>query len=106
MAVKFPCEIIGWTVLPSMRRELTIYLVKEKNFSRKKVCKVLDLTPSALSQYLSGKRGKGTKLTKKQKQKIHEMGDYLIKGKKSTKKLIEKSCEICKAMRGKNTVCD
>ena len=55
MAVKFPCEIIGWTVLPSMRRELTIYLVKEKNFSRKKVCKVLDLTPSALSQYLSGK---------------------------------------------------
>lgn len=104
MALKFPCEIIGWTVLPSIRRELVIYLVKEKNIERKKVCEMLDLTPPAITQYINGKRGKGIKLTKKQKQKIHEMGDKLSKGKKSKKRFILKSCEICKIMR-KGSVC-
>jgi len=103
MAVKFPCEIIGWTVLPSIRRELTIYLVKDKKLSRKKVCELLDLTPAALTQYVQGKRGKGIKLSKKEKEKIHEMGDFLLGRKKSPKKFMEKSCEICKVMRKKET---
>ncbi|MBU2100791.1 transcriptional regulator [Candidatus Micrarchaeota archaeon] len=105
MALKFPCEIIGWTVLPSIRRELTLYLVEEKKIERKKVCNILDLTPAALSQYLKGKRGKGVNLTRKQKEKIHKMADSLFKGKKSRKKFILKACEVCKIMR-KGSVCN
>ena len=52
MAIKFPCEMIGWIVLPSIRRELTVYLIKEKKIPRKKVGETLDLTPAALSQYI------------------------------------------------------
>lgn len=106
MAVKFPCEMIGWIVLPSIRRELTVYLIKEKKISRKKVSEVLDLTPAALTQYVQGKRGKGIKLTKKEKQLIHEMGDYLFDRKKSKKDFIEKSCGICKIMRKKGVCCE
>ncbi|PIN98903.1 MAG: transcriptional regulator [Candidatus Diapherotrites archaeon CG10_big_fil_rev_8_21_14_0_10_31_34] len=106
MAVKFPCEMIGWIVLPSIRRELTVYLIKEKKIPRKKVCEVLDLTPAALTQYVQGKRGKGFKLSKKEKQLIHEMGDYLFEGKKSKKDFISRSCEICKTMRKKGVCCE
>lgn len=98
--------MIGWIVLPSIRRELTVYLVKEKKIPRKKVCETLDLTPAALSQYVKGKRGKGIKLSKKEKQQIHEMGDYLFDGKKGKKDFISKSCEICKTMRKKGVCCD
>ncbi len=106
MAVKFPCEMIGWIVLPSIRRELTVYLVKEKKIPRKKVCKVLDLTPAALTQYIQGKRGTGIKLNKKEKQQIHEMGDFLFDRKKNKKYFIKKSCEICKKIRKKGVCCE
>jgi hypothetical protein len=107
MAVKFPCEMIGWVVLPAIRNELASYLVKEKNVSRKKVCEILDLTPAALSQYLKGKRGRRIKLTKKEIKKIHEMGNELIKTKKSRKKFVSHSCEICRLIRkkGLNNCC-
>jgi predicted transcriptional regulator len=97
--------MVGWTVLPSIRRELTIYLANEKKIPRKKICKILDLTPAALTQYVKGKRGKGIKLTKKQKQRIHSMADSLFKGKKSKKKFILKACEVCKIMR-KGSICN
>ncbi|MFH1664496.1 MAG: hypothetical protein ABH986_06890 [archaeon] len=105
MAARFPCEIIGWTILPSIRRELTLYLIKEKKMQRKKVCEMLDLTPAALSQYVKGKRGKGIKLTKEEKKKIHEMGDYLTARKQNKKNFVSQSCEICKVMRKKKSGC-
>ena len=105
MAVKFPCEMIGWIILPGIRRELTVYLLKEKKIPRKKVCEVLDLTPAAVSQYVKGKRGKGIRLNAEEKKQIHEMGDFLFDGKKSKKDFIEKSCKICMAMRKKGACC-
>ncbi|MFH1587958.1 MAG: XRE family transcriptional regulator [Candidatus Diapherotrites archaeon] len=106
MAVKFPCEMIGWIILPAIRKELVIYLVNEKNLPRKEVSEMLDLTPAALSQYLKGKRGKKIKLNKKEIKKIHEMGDELIKA-KSGKKFASHSCEICTLIRkkGLNNCC-
>ncbi|MBN2127795.1 MAG: transcriptional regulator [Candidatus Diapherotrites archaeon] len=107
MAVKFPCELVGWTILPAIRKELTFYLVKEKKIERKKVCEILGLTPAALSQYIKGKRASGVKLSNADKKRIHSLGDYLIKGKKiSEKNFISHSCEVCKKMKEKMICCD
>ncbi len=57
MGITFPCEIISWRVLPAVRRELSKYLVEEKNTPRKAVAQKLGLTEAAVCQYLKRKRG-------------------------------------------------
>ncbi len=52
-----PCNVLFWRILPAVRRELARILVEERGFSRRAAAKVLGVTPAALSQYLSGKRG-------------------------------------------------
>lgn len=50
-----PSEIIVWYILPALRKELVIEL-KQLNLSQKAIADKLDLTPSAVSQYMSNKR--------------------------------------------------
>jgi predicted transcriptional regulator len=54
--VKTPCQQIVWDVLPAIRAALAAELVKN-GVSRQEVARLLDTAPSAVSQYLSGKRG-------------------------------------------------
>jgi predicted transcriptional regulator len=54
--VKTPCQQIVWDVLPAIRAALAAELVKQ-GVSRQEVARLLDTAPSAVSQYLSGKRG-------------------------------------------------
>jgi predicted transcriptional regulator len=54
---KIPCEYIVWNVLPSIRKLFAISLMKNYDLNQTQVAEILDLTPSAVSRYLSNKRG-------------------------------------------------
>jgi len=54
--MKTPCQQIVWDVLPAIRAALAAELVKN-GVSQQEVARLLDTAPSAVSQYLSGKRG-------------------------------------------------
>jgi len=54
--VKTPCQQIVWDVLPAIRAALAGELVRN-GISQQEVARLLDIAPSAVSQYLSGKRG-------------------------------------------------
>ncbi|MFO8109205.1 MAG: transcriptional regulator [Thermoplasmata archaeon] len=54
--VKQPCEIIVNYVLPSIRAQLSKELIDLGNTQNQVSC-MLDITPAAVSQYVSGKRG-------------------------------------------------
>ncbi|MDD1667827.1 MAG: transcriptional regulator, partial [Methanomicrobiales archaeon] len=54
--MKTPCQQIVWDVLPAIRAALAAELVKN-GVSRQEVARLMDTAPSAVSQYLSGKRG-------------------------------------------------
>jgi predicted transcriptional regulator len=54
--VKTPCQQIVWDVLPAIRAALAAELVRN-GISQLEVARLLDSAPSAVSQYLSGKRG-------------------------------------------------
>ena len=71
-------------VIPSIRRELANGLSKEK-FKQKEIAELLNITPSAVSQYLSKKRGtvkfskRITDEIKKQLKKSKQKNQLLIK---------------------------
>ncbi len=57
---KVPCEQYVWNVIPAIRSELAICLVEVFELTQQETAKKLGLTPPAVCQYLSGKRGNGT----------------------------------------------
>ncbi len=54
---KIPCEYIVWNVLPSIRKGFVKSLMKNYNLTQKQIAEIIKLTPAAVSQYLSNKRG-------------------------------------------------
>ncbi len=51
-----PQEIEVWYVLPAIRKELVIELVKNQQTSQKEAAGLLGITAAAVSQYISKKR--------------------------------------------------
>ena len=58
-----PQEIEVWYVLPALRREYAKVLIKEHKLSQKGVAEILQVTESAISQYLTGKRASKVKFS-------------------------------------------
>ena len=53
-----PCEYMIWNGIPAIRKELAETLIKQFGLSQREAAEKLGLTPAAICQYLSKKRGK------------------------------------------------
>ena len=53
-----PCEYVVWYGLPVLRREIARCMINDFGLNEKEAAGKLGITPAAVSQYLSGKRGK------------------------------------------------
>ena len=51
------CEYAQWHVLPIIRKGIIASMVKDYGLNQKEAAKKLCISPAAVSQYLSGKRG-------------------------------------------------
>jgi predicted transcriptional regulator len=100
--MKSPCEEIVWDVLPSIRAAIAEELVK-RGLSQKEVSKLMGITPPAVSQYVSKKRGYSLELNEEVKANIGKLADDLIKNEVSN--FTERICGICKDIRGDESYC-
>ena len=80
-----PCENIIWYGIPVIRRELAFCLINQFGLSQKEAADKLGITPSAVSQYISKKRGKITILDEKiieeinlSAKKINNQGESIL----------------------------
>ena len=55
--MKIPCEIVVWSVLPMIRREVSKELVNTHGMTQAEVARRFGVTDAAISQYLKKKRG-------------------------------------------------
>lgn len=89
-----PCEYIVWNRLPIIRKEIAICMNEKYGYNQTEIAKKLNITRSAVSQYMTGKRGKLKINDKKIKNEINV----------STKRIIQlgdevlnfEICRICK----------
>jgi predicted transcriptional regulator len=100
--MKSPCEEIVWDVLPAIRAAIAEELVR-RELSQKEVSKLLGLTPPAVSQYVSKKRGYSMEFNEEVKADIVKLADDLIQDKVAN--LTERICQICKDLRGDESYC-
>ncbi len=100
--MKSPCEVIVWDVLPSIRAAIAEELVK-KGISQKEVSRMLGITPPAVSQYVSKKRGYNIQFTDDVHALIERLADDLIANR--VENLVDRICEICRSVRDEDAAC-
>jgi len=100
--MKTPCEEIVWNVLPAIRAAIAEELVK-KGISQKEVSKMLGITPPAVSQYVSKKRGYSIEFREDIRESIGRLAEDLMQ--KRVDNLTERICEICRSLQNDDTAC-
>jgi predicted transcriptional regulator len=104
MQMKSPCELIVWDILPSIRAATAQELVK-RGLSQKEVSKMLGITPPAVSQYVSKKRGYNIEFREDIRQSIGKLADDLIKERVKGIELVPRICQICRMLQDDEAAC-
>lgn len=102
-----PSEIIYWEILPAIRKEI-VFSMKDLGFKQKDIASYMEVTPSAVSQYLNNKRGEYS-FNEDFKKSILESVKRIVDNDSTpfneTNKLIkkfEKTGGVCKVCNSKN----
>lgn len=97
-----PCQKIVWDVLPAIRAAIAVELVRE-GVSQVEASRMLELAPSAVSQYLSGKRGYRIEFGDDVKELIAVLARDLLH--KKDVDLVGRTCDICRQLRNGDNAC-
>ncbi len=97
-----PCQKIVWDVLPAIRAAIAVELVK-CGVSQAKAAKMLEIAPSAVSQYLSGKRGYRIEFDDEVKRSIEMLAQDLRDDRVDN--LVGRICDICRQLRSDTDRC-
>lgn len=97
MTVKIDCEESVWHILPLIRKEFASSLIEDHGLTQRKAAEKLGITESAVSQYISKKRG-DTKVTDKTIQREIKISTArIINGDLAVMKT--ETCRICHLLR-------
>jgi predicted transcriptional regulator len=83
--MKSPCEQAVWDVFPSIRAAIAEELVK-RGIAQKDISKLLGITPPAVSQYVSKKRGYNIEFGEEIKESISRLADELLERRKTIRR--------------------
>lgn len=97
-----PQELEIWYLIPALRRELAGIFISEFKLSQKQVSKILGITESAVSQYLSSKRGNELKFNKKEIKEIKNAAKKIVSNKEKSNEYFYK---LCIKLRGTESLC-
>ena len=100
--MQVPCQKIVWDVLPAIRAAIAVELVR-CGVSQIDASKMLEIAPSAVSQYISGKRGYRIEFEDEVKQSIEHLARDLRGG--NVDNLVARICNICKQLREEGDRC-
>lgn len=97
-----PQEIEVWYVLPGLRREIAVYL-KEQNMKQKEIASLLNITESAVSQYLKSKRAQTVNFGNSMKKEIQQAASNI---KEKPESLPLEMQKLLSLVRNSNLLCE
>jgi predicted transcriptional regulator len=100
--MKLPCELGVWYILPSIRACLVQELTG-MGLPQKEVAGMLGITPAAVCQYTSGKRGCKVELGGDAVRAIQELAGEMAKSRAVDLRL--RMCGICSLVRADGLPC-
>ncbi|MBN1280944.1 MAG: Fis family transcriptional regulator [Candidatus Thermoplasmatota archaeon] len=97
-----PCEYIIWEGLPVIRKELAECMITNFGVSQKEAAEKLGVTPAAVCQYRSNKRG-NTRINDKELLKQISLSAERILN-TSNANVVEETCRICRLFMEKGII--
>ena len=88
------CEFMIWNGLPMIRREIAENMINNFGLTQKEAAEKLGVTPAAICQYLSKKRGKIKITDKEALTEINKSAEVIIQREGGA--VISETCRICK----------
>ncbi|WP_233564756.1 transcriptional regulator [Methanohalophilus sp. RSK] len=96
MKTETPCQVVVWDVLPAIRAALAKELV-DNGVTQQEVAKLFGMAPSAVSQYLTKKRGYRIEFDDEIKVSIVSLAVDIQDGRVDD--LSHRFCDICRQLR-------
>jgi len=91
------CEYMMWNGLPVIRKGIAESMINDFGLSQKETAEKLGVTPAAICQYISKKRGKVEITDKDILKEMKNSADIIISN--GGDKVIPETCRICKILR-------
>jgi len=105
-----PCELVVKLVLPAFRSLVAKDLIEKYNFSQVAAAEKLGTTQAAISYYLYSKRGekrmKQLEAMPSIRSVVNQVASGIANQSFSPFDAMLKFCDLCKALRTKDLVCD
>lgn len=95
--LKTPCEFMQWQGLPLIRKEIVKSMIKHHGLNQKEAAAMMGITPAAVSQYLSRKRGRISIINQDIIIEINNSAERIIK--QGPKTVTTEICKICNLLR-------
>jgi hypothetical protein len=89
-----PCEYILWNGLPVIRKEIAESMISDFGLNQKEAAEKLGMTPAAVCQYLSKKRGNTAVDSEELLKEISLTAGRIIQDKETD--VVGETCRICK----------
>jgi len=97
--IRTPCEYMMWNGLPVIRKEIAISMIDSFGLTQKEAAEKLGVTPAAVCQYLSRKRGRIEITDDGINDEIKNSAEKIIQNGNGS--VIPETCRICKIIRTK-----
>ena len=94
------CEFMMWNGLPVIRREIATSMINDYGLNQKETAEKLGITPAAVCQYVSKKRGKLDITDKNILCEINKSAQIIINN--GNNNVTSETCRICKMLRKTN----
>lgn len=91
------CEYMMWNGLPAIRKEIAESMIDDFGLSQKETAERLGITPAAVCQYISRKRGRVDISDKVVLKEIRVSAKTIIENRDSS--VLLETCRICKILR-------
>ncbi|MCJ7571467.1 MAG: transcriptional regulator [Candidatus Thermoplasmatota archaeon] len=91
------CEYMMWNGLPVIRKEIAESMITDYGLNQKETAEKLGITPAAVCQYLSKKRGRSDIADEIIRIEIKQSAKNIIKN--GNGYIILETCRICKLIR-------
>lgn len=91
------CEYMMWSGLPVIRKEIAESMINDFGLSQKEAAIRLGITPAAVCQYVSRKRGKIDISDKILLKEIRDSAENIIDN--GNQSILSETCRICKLLR-------
>jgi predicted transcriptional regulator len=89
-----PCEYVMWNGLPVIRKEMAESMITNFGLNQKEAAAKLGITPAAVCQYVSNKRGKIKIDDKELLKEITLSAERILN--KTDSDVVQETCHICK----------